>query len=132
MESDKSNLDILRAFAVLTVMIDHLVPTVIYHNLEVNAGVTQFTGQIGHMGVLAFFVHTSLVLMYSLERLAKRPAGRPIALRFYIRRLFRIYPLAIVTVVAALLLAIPAMTWRETPPITGSVIVANLLLVQNV
>ena len=43
-----------------------------------------------------FFVHTALVLMWSLDR-------RPHILDFYIRRIFRIYPLAIFAVLCALL-----------------------------
>ena len=91
----------------------------------------QFTAHIGQIGGLAFFVHTSLVLMYSLERLAQRPTGGSIATRFYIRRFFRIYPLSIACVAVVLLLGIPPLPWRETPPYGANVIIANLLLVQN-
>src|ERR1035441_1228406 len=87
-----ANLDILRSFAVSVVLIDHLVRTLAAHTGFHNAAVMAFTSQIGHAGVLAFFVHTSLVLMYSLERL-NRTAGR-VGLRFYLRRFFRIYPLS--------------------------------------
>ncbi|MFT4256302.1 MAG: acyltransferase [Pseudoxanthomonas sp.] len=128
---DSPNLDLLRALAVLAVVIDHLVPTMAYHGITVPAAVLAWTAHLGQSGVLAFFVHTSLVLMYSLQRMAARHGERGLARRFCLRRAFRIYPLATCCIVLALALGLPAMTWRETPPITGQVVVANLLLVQN-
>jgi peptidoglycan/LPS O-acetylase OafA/YrhL len=59
----------------------------------------------GQLGVLLFFIHTSLVLMMSLARLEKSEGG--LAARFYIRRAFRIYPLAIVAVLSVVALQIP-------------------------
>ena len=88
------NLDILRAIAVLTVVVDHLVPTLRFHGYEVPHLVQLLTLHIGNAGVLAFFVHNSLVLMYSLERAGG--AGRGAWFwRFYLRRGLRIYPLAL-------------------------------------
>src|SRR5271167_184997 len=82
-----ANLDCLRTFAVLSVIVDHAgVMLASVRGAEPAAWVLR----IGHIGVLAFFVHTSLVLMFSLERLSRSPD--PLAFRFYIRRLFRIYP----------------------------------------
>lgn len=46
---------------------------------------------LGIMGVMVFFVLTTLVLMWSLER-------KPHTLDFYIRRVFRIYPLALAAI----------------------------------
>jgi peptidoglycan/LPS O-acetylase OafA/YrhL len=77
---------------------------------------------LGVFGVLLFFVHTSLVLMASLERLEAREGGSlwHLAAVFWIRRAFRIYPLSIVAVIVfALLFAEP---WRIVWP--------NLLLIQ--
>jgi peptidoglycan/LPS O-acetylase OafA/YrhL len=130
-KEDSPNLDLLRSFAVLTVMIDHLVPTMVHHGIAVPGLIVDLTAHIGQSGVLAFFVHTSLVLMFSLERMARHHEGRELVSRFYVRRAFRIYPLAIFSILAALALHLPAMTWRDTPPITGRVVVANLLLLQN-
>lgn len=124
------NLDVLRAIAVSTVLVDHFIPTLDHKGLFSNATLSSFTGNIGHAGVLAFFVHTSLVLMHSLERLEH--GGKPIVWRFYIRRFFRIYPLAIFCVLVVVLLKIPSSTWKAPDVITGKVIVANLMLVQNV
>jgi peptidoglycan/LPS O-acetylase OafA/YrhL len=45
---------------------------------------------------MIFFVHTSLVLMMSLERIEL--SGRSLFKTFYVRRLFRIYPLSMLCV----------------------------------
>lgn len=124
-----ANLDQLRAIAVLTVLIDHLIPTLIYHGVEIPAVAYQLTMHIGHAGVLAFFVHTSLVLMYSLERTAT--ADHAFVPRFYVRRAFRIYPLAIAVILLVLLLRLPDATWRPAHQFGPLTIAANLLLVQN-
>ncbi len=91
----KPNLDLLRSIAVVLVILDHLL---------LSTGVVLFrpwqASQIGLFGVYLFFVHTSLVLMWSLDR-------RPNVLDFYIRRAFRIYPLAIFAVVLAGVLHAP-------------------------
>src|ERR1700757_2677137 len=55
---------------------------------------------LGGLGVLLFFVHTSLVLMQSLER-------EPGAAGFYVRRIFRIYPLAIAAIFLVIVFRIP-------------------------
>jgi peptidoglycan/LPS O-acetylase OafA/YrhL len=130
MRQNSANLDLLRSIAVFAVMIDHLVPTLAYHGVDVPLWFLLFTEHIGQAGVLAFFVHTSLVLMYSLERLATQPGGSLTA-RFYVRRFFRIYPLAIACVLGVLAFGVPDATWREPIPVTSEEIAANLLLVQN-
>jgi peptidoglycan/LPS O-acetylase OafA/YrhL len=94
-----------------------------------NTAIIDFTRHIGYAGVLAFFVHTSLVLMYSLERLALEPDR--VSLRFYVRRLFRIYPLSIFCIILAVILHIPSNTAENAEIVTPAVIVSNLLLVQN-
>lgn len=128
----EANLDLLRSLAVLAVMIDHLVPTWRYCGLAVPAPVLLFTAHIGQAGVIAFFVHTSLVLMESLQRLSGgEPLGRGVVLRFYLRRLLRIYPLAVVCITMVVVLDLPAMTWRENLPLTPQVVLANQWLVQN-
>jgi peptidoglycan/LPS O-acetylase OafA/YrhL len=69
------------------------------------------------MGVLIFFVHTSLVLMLSLER--TKLEGRQLFSAFYLRRAFRIYSLSMVCVSIAMLLAVDQSgaarhwTWME-------------------
>jgi peptidoglycan/LPS O-acetylase OafA/YrhL len=49
---------------------------------------------------MVFFVHTALVLMWSLER-------KPNTLDFYIRRVFRIYPLALLAIVIVMIFHAP-------------------------
>jgi peptidoglycan/LPS O-acetylase OafA/YrhL len=116
-----ANLDLLRSVAVLLVLLDHL--TRHYHH-------DRF-GDLGYFGVLLFFVHTSLVLMYSMQR--SRLTGAALVKDFYIRRLFRIYPLSILAVLAALALHLHADgrglaigSWPGT-----SEVLSNLFLVQN-
>jgi len=124
-----ANLDILRAFAVTSVLVQHLVSTVIAHAGLHNLAVIEFSSNIGRAGVVAFFVHTSLVLMYSLERMAR--SADNVTRRFYLRRFFRIYPLSIFCITLALVLHIPNNTWENADIITPRIVLSNLLLVQN-
>lgn len=124
-----ANLDLLRAIAVLLVLAQHLCKRM---NIESFAGMP--TSSWGWFGVLLFFVHTCLVLMYSMER---RPlTGWPLLKNFAIRRLFRIYPLSILAVVTALMLhldsdinGIHGLSHGPFPGIAS--VASNLLLVQN-
>ncbi|HTE43817.1 MAG TPA: acyltransferase [Gemmatimonadaceae bacterium] len=131
------NLNILRTLAVGYVLVDHTVLTFREANVWRN---------IGFMGVCLFFVHTSLVLMGSIDRMVREfnkddlnQAGTRfrIVMSFYIRRALRIYPLSVVTILACLVLQIPFSTLLanagdpQAPHRTWQVIVANLLLVQN-
>ncbi len=117
------NLDLLRSLAITLVVIDHVV---------LSTGRTQLgpfsAGWIGVSGVFLFFVHTSLVLMGSLER-------RPHALDFYIRRVFRIYPLALAAIVLAVLTHAPVGgtvdQWFQHTPLSAKVFASNALLIQN-
>jgi peptidoglycan/LPS O-acetylase OafA/YrhL len=111
---DSPNLDLLRSVAVGIVVFSHIALS-----LKLMPGVD--VELFGRMGVVIFFVHTSLVLMLSLERRAEG------ALSFYIRRAFRIYPLALAI---ASLMALGA--WLGGQPITVRQVWSNLLLVQNV
>jgi peptidoglycan/LPS O-acetylase OafA/YrhL len=123
------NLDCLRSFAVIAVLIDHWS---VMHNSRLGGRCEDAFGvNLGFVGVVAFFVHTSLVLMFSLKRMNVSRGLVP--LRFYIRRIFRIYPLSILTILFVLLFRIPEV------PVLGShfvmptlkVAFANLLLIQN-
>lgn len=82
---------------------------------------------VGHTGVLLFFVHTALVLMLSLDR--TKPEG--MILNFYVRRIFRIYPLCIVCILGVLVLKVPQVPDGTYVPWDASEILTNLLLVQN-
>jgi peptidoglycan/LPS O-acetylase OafA/YrhL len=86
-----ANLDLLRSVAVLSVFFSHL------HDIATHRG-GEVAWRFGQMGVLIFFVHTTLVLMKSMDRLAIN--GRALYSTFYIRRWFRIYPLSIFCVLS--------------------------------
>ena len=75
------NLDVLRAVAVLCVFVDHLADP--FTNT-----VGPFSAwELGRLGVLMFFVHTSTVLMASLSRLQQGGrSGWALAKTFYVRR----------------------------------------------
>jgi peptidoglycan/LPS O-acetylase OafA/YrhL len=124
----KPNLDLLRSVAISLVVLDHIL---LAH------GVDRFTlwhlswlsSWIGVLGVYFFFVHTCLVLMWSLER-------KPHTLDFYIRRAFRIYPLAIfaILLVVGLRLPISSDTVQLFIPYhaTALGVLSNVLLIQNI
>jgi peptidoglycan/LPS O-acetylase OafA/YrhL len=118
------NLDVLRSVAVTLVVVSHLADVLGFGNRF------RDIGHLGYEGVFLFFIHTSLVLMMSLERL--HATGGAVSGRFYIRRAFRIYPLSILTVLAVLALKIPAFVDPPFVPLSGGAVWANLLLVQNV
>ncbi len=84
------NLGFLRSVAVVLVVVAHGVMYLQRGN----------SGFLGITGVCMFFVHTTLVLMGSLER-------DPQVGRFYLRRMFRIYPLWLLVLGATVLLRLP-------------------------
>jgi peptidoglycan/LPS O-acetylase OafA/YrhL len=99
--ANSRNLDLLRSFAVILVVGFHLAKFFNWQSATLR--VTDF----GLLGVMLFFVHTTLVLMFSLER---QSAGSRTSLfvPFIVRRCFRIYPLAILIVRVAFLVLIPS------------------------
>jgi peptidoglycan/LPS O-acetylase OafA/YrhL len=124
LHKESPNLDLLRSVAVLAVLADHVAAT---------HGIAQkhvFLFALGYWGVLVFFVHTSFVLMMSLERL--RLDGWRLYTTFYLRRFFRIYPLSIATVALAIGLHIPHRSWNSDYYHLGlKTIISNVLLCQN-
>lgn len=123
---DSANLDLLRALAVSLVVGHHVAQTMGWHQFGAVPG-----WQVGRAGVLLFFVHTSLVLLASLARLDAR--GESLFAGFYVRRAFRIYPLAIVAVILALALSLPPDAWNgpHARPWTSREILSNLTLTMN-
>jgi peptidoglycan/LPS O-acetylase OafA/YrhL len=126
--ADSGNLDILRSYAVILVVGFHLAKFFNWRFERLR--VTDF----GLLGVMFFFVHTTLVLMFSLER---QSAGRSSSLfvPFMIRRCFRIYPLAILVVTLAFLFRVPSdLQFGGFNLLHQSIpnFLANLLLIQNV
>lgn len=117
---DLHNLDLLRAVAVLTVVVSHVVAVCA-------PGVTLH--RYGAFGVALFFVHTALVLMWSLGR-------RPSTVDFYIRRAARIYPLAMLTVVVVVATHAPVSVGHGTgyfvyTHLSATQLAEHFLLVQN-
>jgi len=128
-----ANLDILRSVAVLAVFAAHSFQVMAGAKFGEHYAFGIDTYSLGRVGVLVFFVHTSLVLMQSLERMEARISGWPLVGAFYIRRAFRIYPLSICLVVLSIGLRIPpnalgiSYQWRGM-----RWALANLFLVQNI
>lgn len=126
------NLDLLRSTAVLCVVACHLMTAA-----GMSAGYGRYVSStLGDFGVYVFFVHTALVLMGSLEREGNRSGW---VRSFYVRRAFRIYPLAIVAILLVVAtgepasghaapLAIPASAF---PRFTTRAVLSDIALVQN-
>jgi peptidoglycan/LPS O-acetylase OafA/YrhL len=118
------NLDVLRAIAVSLVLANHIANGLI-------GRATPLAGWLGQAGVQAFFVHTSLVLMGSMEK-DRAPNRDGWIKRFYVRRAWRIYPLAIVATLVVLLLHMPARAARGIgESFSLGDVLANLALVQD-
>ena len=118
---DLANLDFLRTIAVGLVFVSHLART-----MEV-----RLLGNIGHLGVLLFFVHTSLVLMMSMSRM--NLAGSRLYIAFLVRRIFRIYPLSILAIVSAVAFSLPHTSWARNYVWDGwPALISNLFLTQNI
>lgn len=108
--------------AVLCVYFGHLVGAL---------GLAQI-GSLGRFGVVMFFIHTSLVLMQSMDRLEVVAASKWKLLEgFWVRRLFRIYPLSILVVVVVACLHIPPDPNMAYHWMGARAFAANLALVQN-
>jgi len=118
---DLPNLDVLRSVAVGLVLVGHI-----------NGALSprHYGTFHGAFGVGLFFVHTALVLMWSLER-------RPQVLDFYVRRVARIYPLAIVVVLIAVATHAKVNAFRDDGSFflysapTVKQTLSHLMLVQN-
>jgi peptidoglycan/LPS O-acetylase OafA/YrhL len=118
------NLDVLRAIAVLLVLANHVANALIGH-------VSPLATWLGRAGVQAFFVHTSLVLMASMEK-DDAPRRSGWIRRFYVRRVLRIYPLAIAAIALVLVLDVPPRTvFGASESFSIGDIVANVALVQD-
>lgn len=131
---ESPNLDFLRSLAVLSVLGFHLLYLFEQRHF-LYASRLRFFHSIGHWGVLIFFVHTSLVLMFSLERQQLRFPGRPSYIPFLTRRVFRIFPLSIAIVALVTLLKLPVAYLTDGRFIAAHLswagITSNLLLLQN-
>lgn len=131
--SHEPNLDFLRTVAVLCVVVRHVLNMYSVRQLWwLNAQA------LGIFGVLMFFVHTSLVLMISIDR-SGQAEGLPFSrywAAFLVRRFFRIYPLSVTAVLLTYFLLVPAgdgsAALAGIAPAAGTKdLWANLLLVQD-
>ena len=123
------NLDFLRATAVLLVLADHVLSFV-----GVKA-TPYYSPKLGLLGVLLFFVHTSLVLMFSLERQHEKTGPANAFRIFMLRRFFRVYPISMLLVTFIYVLRIPNyfLEVRNIVPAHYDALtyLSSLLLVQN-
>lgn len=124
-----ANLDFLRSIAVLLVLAQHLC-----RRMHVEHIAWAPTSSLGLFGVLLFFVHTCFVLMSSMERSGLQ--GTSLLKDFYIRRIFRIYPLSILAVGSAVALHLESdvngtagLSYGHLPG--KMAILSQFLLVQN-
>jgi peptidoglycan/LPS O-acetylase OafA/YrhL len=120
------NLDLLRAVAVLLVVIDHLLTNGLRWLGHSEAPLLA----MGRLGVMIFFVHTSLVLMLSMERMSFD--ALELGTSFYIRRIFRIYPLSLLTVLGVMLFNIPYNPFEAFHKMSLLKLWSNLVLIQNI
>jgi peptidoglycan/LPS O-acetylase OafA/YrhL len=128
--TESPNLDFLRSCAVLFVLFFH----VMLYFQHTHFRRFEF-GPIGHWGVIIFFIHTSLVLMFSMERHQLRSGGESLFGSFFARRIFRIYPLSILVVVVIALLRLPVGHLRSgnfmVVNLSWAGLLSNLALVQD-
>lgn len=125
-QTESKNLDLLRSFAVAFVVISHF-PLA---SLGLSAPPGYHLQSLGLLGVLIFFVHTSLVLMLSLERQVAQWGVRRLHSTFLIRRIFRIYPLSVSVVCLVQLLSLVGVGRGFEGHLTS--FAYDLLLVQNI
>jgi peptidoglycan/LPS O-acetylase OafA/YrhL len=129
-KSDSANLDFLRMNAVLLVVFFHLLTFF----GKTHLGSLNLI-PMGSLGVFLFFVHTSLVLMLSLERQQEKFSGRGMFPIFMLRRVFRIYPLSLLVVGMIVACKLPLGHLEpgrlSAAAISAKTLVSNLLLVQN-
>jgi len=122
---DLSTLDFMRALCTLVVVGAHF--------LAMTGHFPNVMGGLPRVAVLMFFVHTSFVLMLSLERQqAKSPDG--LWWRFMVKRFFRVYPLTTFVIAAIMIFRIPS---QLVPPnfqylqLTATGVISNFLLTMN-
>lgn len=118
-----ANLDILRSSAVILVLLDHVLEVA-----HAKYGLFKFDTQCaGRLGVLLFFVHTSLVLNFSLARLGS--SGWTLIRTFLVRRAFRLYPLSIVCVLLVAAFKVPFAPLEGVMPVhSWGLLLSNLAL----
>lgn len=121
--SRSANLDFLRAIAVLCVYFSH------FFELRGMAWIKD----LGRFGVVIFFVHTSFVLMQSIKKLEQKTTSTTaLVIGFWIRRIFRIYPLAILTILVVVSFHVPRWPMNAYQWVGWKVLLENILLLPKV
>lgn len=121
--SHSGNLDLLRTIAVTAVF---------FHHFAQAAWHSEGFETLGRFGVILFFVHTSCVLTSSLQRMeSSAPSKLSLTVAFWVRRFFRIYPLAILCVLSVACFQIPQTPLASYRWIGFKGLLANLALAQN-
>jgi peptidoglycan/LPS O-acetylase OafA/YrhL len=111
------NLDLLRSIAIILVVISHIpikFPYFLPHE------------QLGLLGVMIFFVHTSFVLIKSLNKINCKNKFQ-FFFRFYIQRIFRIYPLSIFAVLVFFTISYHFLNFFNLKDF-----LSNIFLIQNI
>jgi peptidoglycan/LPS O-acetylase OafA/YrhL len=126
-----TNLDLLRAIAVMFVVVDHVSRFLGYETV-----LGQDLNWLGRLGVMIFFVHTCTVLMLSLERLNIQTTRAKAFVGFYLRRIFRIYPLSITAIIVVVIAHIPSQSITGPYSISqwtpdNKELIGNFLLISN-
>jgi peptidoglycan/LPS O-acetylase OafA/YrhL len=126
----ETNLDFIRALAVLMVVGSHL--ALFFGNLHI--GFLQ-PSLFGKLGVVIFFVHSGTVNMLSIEKHVQTHGEHRLFRAFMIRRCFRIYPLSIFVVFVIFFTKLPVSHIDNFVTTIGqhakAELVPSLLLVQN-
>jgi len=126
----ETNLDFVRALAVLMVVGSHLL--LFFGNLHI--GFLQ-PSLFGKLGVVIFFVHSGVVNMFSIERHVQKHGEQRLFRAFMTRRCFRIYPLSIFVVLVIFFAKIPVSHIDNFVTTIGQnathELAPSLLLVQN-
>jgi peptidoglycan/LPS O-acetylase OafA/YrhL len=126
----ETNLDFVRALAVLMVVCSHLA----WFFGNVHLSFLQ-PSVLGKLGVIIFFVHSGIVNMLSIDRHVQKHGDHRLFRSFMTRRCLRIYPLSIVVVSIIFFAKVPV---GHIDKLTTSVgqhagleFIPSLLLMQN-
>ncbi len=115
-----TNLDALRGICALLVVIFHAVPGFVYLGGGLWPGRPTFYFDLGRIGVGAFFLISGYVIPFSAK-----PGPRAVP-RFWIVRLFRLWPAYWLSIVLAL-----AFDATDIYPVTHRMILVNLTMLQQ-